>query len=538
MTDPRPQTDRTDVDAFDIREPLRELRRVTLQHKAIVIGTCLLTVALVIVFVKLRPPVYEASLTLLTDSNTDPGRDSFYDKWNYFRKDDVQSEPHLIAGGSVLAVTMNKLDLGWDDVHHGVGSQLGHWWMHSPVGKAYRELKEEFFPREQSDWDLTDEQREKIMALIDLKSAVNFQGVNETYVGTLSVKGPTKQVAEIANTIVESYLEQRVERHVEEATRAHDALALQVEGSLARLLDLEQQVQDWRESNEILMDFDTERSRVAQWTQMEMELLLDEARLTKSKAELAVIKGQLAEEPEELKSASTIERNAIKETLKSKLLTHELTLVDAQHRYNPDAPEVLDLKHTMDAIEERLDETEDMILASEARGRNATYDALREHRDSLIATIAGLEEGIGQMRDAFDLHKQDLLSLPEKQRVLQALVREAQLADSEYRVLVDKQISARISIAAAESTAPTIRIIEPAMPPDSPIWPKTKFMVVGGLVVGLFLGVAAAWLRDILDSRVRRHHLARGRGAAPLLGSVRMTGGQQVRPGTGGSKGS
>jgi uncharacterized protein involved in exopolysaccharide biosynthesis len=529
MTERRPAAENPNVDAFDVREPLRILRRVVSEHRLIVVLTTIVTVAAVVAYIRIRPPIYQASTTLLSESEDDMGREGFYDRWAIFRKDDMKSEPHLLSGASVLFATMEKLNLGWNDVHHGVGSQFGHWWRHAWLGKRYRELKAHFIPPPESEWDITPERREMILALIDFKGAVSFTGVGESNVGELTVMGPTKQVAEIANTIIETYLEQRVERHRAEAQMALDALSDQVVRAKARMNGLETEVQVFRSEHDIWLDFEEKRSVVTLWAQAEMDMMRDKASLARAHAELEVVDELLLVEPVEHRSTQVTSRNPLEETLLANLSTYELLLVDMLHRFTPESGEVRELQATIEAIKEDLGETDDMILTSEALARNASHESLRDRRSALLGSIASLEAGIGATEKTWRVIEADLETLPEAQIELHRIVREAQLAEAEYRVLVDKQIQARVSVLAAGLTSPSIRVIDPAMPPDRPVWPKTKYALAAALAAGLALGVGAAWLRDVLDNRVRRHHVAGGRRAAPLLGSVRVAGGSEVR---------
>jgi tyrosine-protein kinase Etk/Wzc len=52
-----------------------------------------------------------------------------------------------------------------------------------------------------------------------------------------------------------------------------------------------------------------------------------------------------------------------------------------------------------------------------------------------------------------------------------------------------------------------LRVVEYASPPDQPIWPKTKLLLLVAVTLGLMLGVMVALILELAFVRVNRFRL-------------------------------
>lgn len=67
---------------------------------------------------------------------------------------------------------------------------------------------------------------------------------------------------------------------------------------------------------------------------------------------------------------------------------------------------------------------------------------------------------------------------------------------------------------------PTIKVETEATPPDSPVSPRPKLSIMGGLLAGLILGAAAAFAAQGLDPRLRREEQLRRLYRLPILARI------------------
>jgi capsular exopolysaccharide synthesis family protein len=80
------------------------------------------------------------------------------------------------------------------------------------------------------------------------------------------------------------------------------------------------------------------------------------------------------------------------------------------------------------------------------------------------------------------------------------------------------------------SPDPTMRVQTNAALPTGPSAPRPVLSVVGGIIAGLILGVAAAFTAQILDPRLRREAQLRRNYRLPILGRIPKESGAQENP--------
>jgi capsular polysaccharide biosynthesis protein len=83
---------------------------------------------------------------------------------------------------------------------------------------------------------------------------------------------------------------------------------------------------------------------------------------------------------------------------------------------------------------------------------------------------------------------------------------------------------AEVSAATVRSAPSPIRVVDPASPPASPSWPKTKVLLLAALIAGLGFGLAVAVIRSAMQGWVSRSRIAKSPGSPPLYAVVGQDG--------------
>ena len=495
---------RPEADSFQIQGAIDNIRQAVVGHKWVVIAAMLLTVLFVAVFVTVWPPTFEAEVMVAADSEKDMQRQAFYQGWNIFRRDGLTDEATLMTGPPVLKEVIARLDLKYDDIYHPFASHAVHLWVNSTVGRNYRGFKDWLFGKKKGPYVLSEQELERAKLLSDFQAGVAVRQVGEASIGLLIVKGSSPRVAEIANTIVQVYLEQRRERYVQEATQAHASLLLEAEKTQKEIDALDKEMKQFRADSGAVLLFEKDRVQIGQWFILRAAVTDLEAQIAETQSALAINNKQLDGEGSKL----TSDRMFREEAAKDRLTKLEMALAAAKQTFKPDAPEVRDLEEQIRVSMAALGDAKQGVLVRNSQRISDSYEVLRAKKLNLESQLAGAQSSLKVKRAELGNMRSMLDTIPSKMQTNHELERRQLFLESKYAGLNEKLTVAAVSMATARSAPAAMRVVEPAALPEQPVWPKTKLMLLVALVAGLGVGVLAALVLELVFVRVNRHRLA------------------------------
>ncbi len=510
-----------DPDTFDVRASIKAIITAARHYKWTVITVCLITLLLTTVYVIVWPPVYSATATIMVERDTDPVRDSFYLGWNVFRKDDARTEIELMTAGPVIKEVVEKEDLEYEEVYHPFMSHAAYLWGESAVGQWYRGMKKYLLggpgPDAPSEEDL-----ELARTILDMRAGVSIEPVAESNVGRVTVLGPTRRVADMANTLVDTYLQRRRDRHTKEAEKSYEILSKQVDVAGDELAGIVDRRRVFLEENGLVFDFQKESLEVTKLTDLEENIRTTRMRVAALEASLSALDTQLESEPEHRTTTTTYQLNDLRQRLRLKKQALQAYLAELDNRYRKDAPEVKEVEHQITELQELIDSAEEMVEAGSTQGLNVVRQELLSKRATTRVELEGARKALGVLEADATRMRERLASVPSKQARLRSLDREYALSQEKYQQLLSKQAQAKVSLVTAEAAMSSMRVVEYAVPPAKKSWPKPKLLFPAALVIGLGAGLAGALLRSFISSRLRRDHIEQGRGDSPLYGRIKV----------------
>ena len=114
--------------------------------------------------------------------------------------------------------------------------------------------------------------------------------------------------------------------------------------------------------------------------------------------------------------------------------------------------------------------------------------------------------------------KSRIAKIPEKERLLNVIIRQQKIKESLYLLLLQKREEAAINLAITE---PSIKIVEYALSNSSPVYPNSKMIYLGAIVIGLTLPLSIIYIMFLLDTKVHtREDIEKVTTNIPILAEI------------------
>jgi polysaccharide biosynthesis transport protein len=303
--------------------------------------------------------------------------------------------------------------------------------------------------------------------------------------------------AQVVNTLTSAYIDANLEARWQAAQKASDWLSQQLLGMKAKLEKSEDELQKYGRGNGLLF-LETEKGTSENIVVQRLRELQQE--LTKAQADRYAKESlyRLLEERNYAELPGVFDNKLIQElTARLADLQREQSRLSAN--FNPSYPRVKELQS-------QIDESKAMLDAERARaaaGIANDYKAAVSHEQMLQQAF------VEQERQANDI--------AGKSVQYNILKREADTNKQLYVGLLEKLKETGVS---SSLKATNIRVVDPAYPPKKFARPRILLDLSITLIVGMCLGIAAAFLQEHLDNTLKSSEDIERFLQIPSLGAV------------------
>ena len=335
---------------------------------------------------------------------------------------------------------------------------------------------------------------------LDRNSAVSaFRGsvlidpVKETRLVNIEVTNSDPQLAaRIANSMAKTFMAVNLERRLESSTYARRFLEDQIKATKTKLEDSERLINDYSKRNQILALGD--KSEVASQNFAALSSSLSRAEEERIRAES--LYNEVARNPE---SAPQVQDNKTVQTLKEQRAKLEAEYTQNLSTLKPEFPRMVQMKSQIEDLNARI-KSEVTIVVGSVR---AQFEAARQQE-------LQLRDRVGQSRAAVE-------SVQDRSVDLNLLKRELDTNRQVYDSLLQrlKEVSVTSGL-----TSNNISIVDEARPPLFPFSPQPGRYALIGMGLGLLLGLALAFMREMLDDSVKHPDEIEPSYGLPVLGLI------------------
>ena len=495
------------VDSFDVQGAVTRVTDSVLKHKLIILLCVIICIGLVWTYIQLFPPVYKAEVMVQAEAEEDKAREGFYSSWNTFRKSELSSEVELMTSTPVAKKVVQELGLTYDDVYHTPLKQVLYLWEQSTIGNWYRKAKNWVFPPRESPFKPTAKEIELARTVTGFKDGARLEPVADTQIGYLVVKGPTYQVAEHANRLVDAYTEYRQELFSNEAETAFHSLTKEVARAELERNKVMKSRLVFEVKHGLALGLAKDKAVMENWAVLETMIQALEFKLNNLEAGYQVISEQLAKESPTLLSSDMKSRNPIHDGIRDSVFKMQKDLNGARLIYRPGSPELKDMETQIADLKAQLPGESKMVVSATDRGRSMHYEQLRGRKQEIEVEVASARAELQKMYQTQKENEARIALIPALEHEYLVLQRDQEMALSKMKLLREKLMQADVSRVTAMSAPPTLRVVEYASPPEKPSWPNSKLLYVVAIMLGSFGGVGLAIIIEMMNNRATRETL-------------------------------
>jgi polysaccharide biosynthesis transport protein len=303
--------------------------------------------------------------------------------------------------------------------------------------------------------------------------------------------------AQVVNTLTSAYIDANLEARWQAAQKASDWLSQQLLGMKAKLEKSEDELQKYGRGNGLLF-LETEKGTSENIVVQRLRELQQE--LTKAQADRYAKESlyRLLEERNYAELPGVFDNKLIQDlTARLADLQREQSRLSAN--FNPNYPRVKELQS-------QIDESKAMLEAERARAAGGIandYKAAVSHEEML--------------QNAFTEQERQANDVAGKSVQYNILKREADTNKQLYVGLLEKLKETGVS---SSLKATNIRVVDPAYPPKKFARPRILLDLSITLIVGMCLGIAAAFLQEHLDNTLKSSEDIERFLQIPSLGAV------------------
>jgi polysaccharide chain length determinant protein (PEP-CTERM system associated) len=360
----------------------------------------------------------------------------------------------------------------------------------------------------------------KDLMIRGIQKNLSVSPIRETDIIEVKMTAPDPRLAAfLTNTVASEYHRQSLQFSRGEISEVRQFLQNQLNIVEDSLHQSEEELKNYMQSQEVSALPDETKELVKQLA--EFESLLNEAKieLESNQKRLAYMKRQLDERKGQLLDEITQISTPVIQSLRNEMA--ELEAMRAEY-----VSQGVDEAHPkMQQIVSRISETKNKLIAetSQLVSSNLTVKDPLAYSQDLLGNILSLEIEIQSLTAKADglqrivnRYSAKMNQLPDKSLRLARLERSTKVGENIFLMLKEKHEEARIKEAGQIGN---VRIIDKAVPPESPLKPKKKLNILLGALLGLLLGGGMSLLLESLDSSLKSIEDVEALGV-PVLGHI------------------
>lgn len=353
---------------------------------------------------------------------------------------------------------------------------------------------------------------------LNVKEITGTDVIQVSYVDT-----DPRRAADVINQVFKAYIQTNIQSNRAEAVAVRKFIEDQLPKVEDAVSQAEANLRDFKETNKIIFLQEESIKAVETLSKLGDSITEAQAQLAEVTARVSTLRGQIGLNPAQATDVSTLSQSlGVQEALKE-LQKAQSELAVERTRYQPTHPKVASLQRRVDSLNALLQTRVQEVLNSQRSvsiGELQAGDLKRAQIAEYLQTEVqrqGLLQRVRLLSTAQTSYQNRASVLPSLEKTQRELERQLEAAQTTYTTLLKKGEEARV---AESQNVGNATIVESAVAPTSPTESRQNLYLGAGGVVGLLLGVAVAFLLDLVDRSVKTVRETKDLFGYPLLGII------------------
>ncbi len=469
------------------------------RRRATVLEVCGVVFGLVVLGTLIWPPTYQGTAKIFVRDNraellVSPGLSANTPQnpavvANPVNEEDLNSEMELLT--STYIIKRAIADMPPPVAHKGIVAPVmsGVNYVLGLPGAGYRAMHDTPHLDARDAWAMTLEQH--LSASIIKKSdliEVNFRAHDPAW---------SKQFLDL---LISAYLDYHA--HISHDPAAEQFFSQQAKLLQAKLDDAEEQLRDFQVKSGITSVDDQRSGLVDRLDTLQLQLDKNQADLAYNQQQAVSFKEMLDQTPDRLSKETRQVQNMALAQLKPQVMQLRAERAELLTRYQPDSERIRQIDAKLAAAQKILDTEDHLEVSEKSTDVNPLWVTINSNLDQAKAQVSALKASEASITEQVATARQQLTDMASSVVVLDRLQRSVQNAKDAYLSYTRKSEEARAAEALNRSRILNVSVAQPPTAPLRPVFPKVPLNTAAGLLLGLVLGVAAAYREEENDPKI------------------------------------
>jgi polysaccharide biosynthesis transport protein len=449
---------------------LSDYKRLLLRQKWVIIVTTLAVAASTAVAMHFVPNIYRATTVILVDPRKVPD--------NYVTStttttvvDRMATLREQILSATRLGSVIDELDL-------------------------YREMK-----KRTSHDEIIDHMRKDIE--ISVVSGTNSSRDLAAFSVSYSSLDPA-QAARVTNRLASLFIEENIKSREQQVMGTADFIDKELDDSRKDLLAKEKAIAQLKTIHSSELP-ESQTAHVQALTSLQLELRGQMDELNRAQQQKLYLQSLLSQST----PVVDLDRSAPPDltNLQSQLSDAQIELDDLRKQYGPAYPDVIKKTEDVENLERNIKELRESSAGQRGKGKAAQ----KMQNPVVESQISALDQQIhknldrqAEIKKEMAFRQGRLASIPVVEQQMSPVTRDFEVARDHYRMLLEKKFGADMaSDLESRQKGERFVILDPAQIPAKPDRPNRLIIDLLALAVGFGLGLATAFVREVMDTSVK-----------------------------------